>query len=49
MILKHLSHFSQVMLIDYEEIYLDIFEEFKDWNTQKIQVGECKLMLITAN
>lgn len=48
-ILEHLRQFSQIILIDYEEVYLEIIQEFKEWSTQKIQAGECELLLITVN
>ncbi|MFA9377123.1 MAG: DUF3880 domain-containing protein [Lachnotalea sp.] len=47
--LEHLSRFSQIILTDYDELYVEIFQEFKNWKTQKIQVGQCELLLTTIN
>lgn len=46
--LHFLKQHSCVILLDYEETYMDMIERYHDLKTQKIQAGKSALLLITV-
>ncbi|RDY30610.1 CgeB family protein [Lachnotalea glycerini] len=44
--LKRLGH---TILVDFDEDYMTLFKSYSEYNVQSLQLGECKLLLITVN
>jgi spore maturation protein CgeB len=48
-LLKHLSQLAKTIIVDYKEEYIIKLNGYKEYNIEKLEMGDCELLLIIIN